>query len=113
MLRLPKGFPIARIAVAGLLKAEDLTTALTAPSANEKPNPLWVEAPYDAAFMIFYSEPRSYRLWTRKQRLKWKRRKLKQAREKCIYPPKFDKSFLEVDWQSERNWIIRPPAPGR
>jgi hypothetical protein len=112
MLRLPRGFPIARIAVAGLLRAEDLRTVLTAPSVSLKPNPVWVEAPYDAAFMILYVQPRSYLLWPRKQRLKWKRRKLKQARKSCAVPPILDKSFLEVDWQSERNWITCPSAPG-
>lgn len=52
-----------------------------------KPNPHYIEAPYEVSFAILVIVPAAVRLWSRKRRLKWIRRERKKVVARYVVPP--------------------------
>ena len=71
---------------------------------NTPINSAWVEAPYEVSFLFGFRVPR---LMSRKRGRHWQRQKRRSLLRK-LAASRVHPSYLEVDWASERSWIVRP-----
>lgn len=104
MLRRPRALITAQCAAVALLRGADLTTGLSALNATPKLNPAYVDAPYDASFLMFVHRHRDYFNWSRKRRLKWQRRQMKKAR--AMYRPPNPEPFKPTEFESEMTLLL-------
>jgi len=89
-----------------LLRGVDLTTVLSAPSVTPKPNPAYVDAPYDASFLMFVARPVHYFEWTRKRRIKWRRRQMAKARALHEFKAPTPEPFKREEWHGEFDMLL-------
>ena len=104
LLRLPRALITASCAAAALSMGLDPTTVRSALNATPKPNRAYVDAPYDASFLLFVARPVHYFEWTRKRRLKWRRRTM--ARARALHAPPTTEPFKHEEWHDEFDMLL-------